>query len=69
FTAALEELRANASGAIVVVSHATVMVLYLARELGIKVRPADWAAIGMPDVCVVDPDARRILREWGQTRF
>lgn len=69
FSAALDELREGHSGDVAVVSHGTIMAVYLTRELGLRVRPAEWVNMGMPDICVVDPDAPRILRNWGQTRF
>jgi broad specificity phosphatase PhoE len=69
FGRALADLRDGHQGDVAVVSHGTVMSIYVSRALGIRVRPAAWAAIGTPDVCVVDPELGRVLRDWGKTRF
>ncbi|MEX2237923.1 MAG: histidine phosphatase family protein [Dehalococcoidia bacterium] len=69
FAAAIGEITAMTTGDIAVVSHGTVLSVYLSRVLGLRVRAADWARIAMPDVCVVDPSRRRVLRDWGHTRF
>jgi broad specificity phosphatase PhoE len=69
FQAALADLRSRHSGDVAVVSHGTIMAVYLSRTLGIRFSGREWSKIAMPDVCVVDVEARRILRNWGQTRF
>jgi broad specificity phosphatase PhoE len=69
FEAALSDLRERHLGDVAVVSHGTIMAVYLSRSLGIRFSGRDWSKIAMPDVCVVDIEARRILRDWGHTRF
>ena len=57
----LEEL----TGDIALVSHGTVLSLYLAWLRGEdRVALAEWEAIPLPAVAVVDPSARRILEPW-----
>ena len=69
FQAALADLRRKYSGDVAVVSHGTIMAVYLSRSLGIRFSGRQWSKIAMPDICVVDVEAPRILRDWGQTRF
>lgn len=69
FQAALSDLRNGHSGDVAVVSHGTIMAVFLSRSLGIRFSGREWSKIAMPDVCVVDVEARRILRDWGNTRF
>lgn len=54
--------------AIAVVSHGLVLTLYLADLLGLGGAASYelWARIRFPDIAVVDPEARRLEREFGQ---
>jgi broad specificity phosphatase PhoE len=56
------------SGDVVLVSHGTVLSLYLAWLRGEeRVALAEWEAIPLPAVAVVDPVARRIIEPWRGT--
>lgn len=51
---------------VILVSHATVLSLYLARLNGQShVNPADWRAVGMPDYAVVDTATMRVVKPFG----
>lgn len=70
FRACLDELVATTDGDLVVVSHGTILSLYLADLLRQeRVDPEAWAAIGFPDVAVVVPSGRRILQPFGEWRI
>jgi broad specificity phosphatase PhoE len=70
FRACLDELIPTMDGDLVVVSHGTILSLYLANLLGQeRVDPAVWAAIGFPDLAVVDLWERRILQPFGAWRI
>ena len=69
FQSGLADLRKKHRGDVAVVSHGTIMAVYLSRSLGIRFSGREWSKIAMPDVCVIDVEAGRILRNWGQTRF
>jgi broad specificity phosphatase PhoE len=70
FQACLEPLVAGAGGQdLIVVSHATVLSFYLARLQGQdRVNPAQWRAIGFPDLAVVDTAAMRLVQPFGAWR-
>jgi broad specificity phosphatase PhoE len=50
-----------------VVSHGLLLTLYLSDLLAMDGDAAfeQWAKIGFPDVAVVEPETRRLLRGWG----
>lgn len=50
---------------LIVVSHGTVLHLYLSALLRIPADAACWARIGVPDLAVVDPGRRQVLRDFG----
>lgn len=52
---------------LVLVSHGTVLHLYLAWLRGVPPNATTWARIGIPDLAVVDPERRIVLREFGRT--
>lgn len=66
-TACIGRLVAEAEGRdLIVVSHATILSIYLAWLQGQeRVNPADWAAIGFPDYALVDPARRQVLQRFG----
>lgn len=65
FSRCVEGLLSN-QGELILVSHATVLSLYLANLLGQdRVRFHDWRSIGFPDYAVVDVAARRVLQPFG----
>lgn len=66
--ACVERLLAESSDSLVLVSHGTVLSLYLAWLRGQeRVDLAEWEAIPLPAVAVVDPAARTILEAWRET--
>ena len=66
--ACIERLLDGSSGDLAVVSHGTVLSLYLARlRRQERVALTDWEAIPLPAVAVVDPVERRILESWRGT--
>jgi broad specificity phosphatase PhoE len=56
FERCLDGLVAETHGSLAIVSHATVLALYLGLT------PDEWAAIPLPAVAVADPRDRRLLR-------
>lgn len=70
FSGAVTRLLQSAMGRdVVVVSHGTVLSLYTAHLAGqSRVNPADWAAVGMPDYCVVDTETMRMVQPFGAWR-
>lgn len=61
-----ELLQAARGRDLIVVSHGTVLSLYLAQLQGqSRVNPADWAAIGMPDFCAVDTETMHVIQPFG----
>ena len=63
--ACIERLLATFGGDLVVVSHGTVLSLYLAWLHGqARVDLGEWETIPLPAVAVVDPAARRIVEAW-----
>ncbi len=66
--ACVERLLAASRGDLAIVSHGTVLTLYLASLRGqAPVDLAVWEAIPSPAVAVVDPAGRRILQPWRET--
>ena len=64
FSTCLEQLAAETED-LIVVTHGTVLSLYLAALRGQeRVDFAEWRSIGMPDVAVVDTGARKLVREF-----
>ncbi|MBA2297458.1 MAG: histidine phosphatase family protein [Actinobacteria bacterium] len=62
---AVARLRDELRGDLVLVSHGTVLSLYLAWLLGReRVDLAEWEAIPLPAFVVVDPVARRLVEPW-----
>jgi broad specificity phosphatase PhoE len=68
FVRALNELtEANQEGGLAVVSHGTVLSLYMAYLRGLpKADFQEWYRIRLPDLAVVDPNARTVMRDFGQ---
>lgn len=68
FSAAMEGLIAEAGGRdLIVVSHGTVLSLYLAWVQGkSQVELADWGSIGMPDFCVIETHTMRVIQRFGE---
>jgi broad specificity phosphatase PhoE len=65
FRSCLAPLLAS-GGNLLVVSHGTVLSLYLAWLLGQdRVNLADWSSIGFPDYAIVDPGAKRLIQPFG----
>jgi broad specificity phosphatase PhoE len=67
-TSCIEQIAARHAGLEVgVVSHGLVLTLYLAALLGLDGAGAFdlWSRIGFPDVAVVDAEARRLERTFG----
>lgn len=67
FRAAVDQLLLDAAGRdLVIASHGTVLSLYLAWLNGQPtVNPADWKAIGMPDLAVVDTASMQAVHPFG----
>ncbi|MBP2019644.1 broad specificity phosphatase PhoE [Symbiobacterium terraclitae] len=67
FVRAITALPEDARGRdLIVVSHGTVLSLYLSHLQGQgRVNPADWARIRMPDYCVVDTRSMRLVQPFG----
>ena len=66
--ACIEQLLRSCRGDLVLVSHGTVLSLYLASLRGqARVDLAEWESIALPAVAVVDPAARSILEPWRGT--
>jgi len=67
FSGAVDGLIRSARGRdLIVVSHGIVLSLYLSRLRGqSRVDPAEWAGIRMPDYCVVDTAAMRLVQPFG----
>ncbi|MEJ7567174.1 MAG: histidine phosphatase family protein [Gaiellaceae bacterium] len=66
--ACIGRLLAKSGGDLVLVSHGTVLSLYLAWLRGQeRVDLAEWRAIPLPAVAVVDPVSRGILEPWRGT--
>ena len=66
--ACVARLLGELTGDVVLVSHGTVLSLYLAGLRGDeRVALTDWEAIPLPAVAVVDPAGRRILEGWRGT--
>lgn len=67
FAGCVERLLAASGGQdLILVSHATVLSIYLAALLGQdRVRYADWRSIGFPDYAVVDVGARQVVQPFG----
>ncbi len=67
FTRAIDQLIQAAEGRdLIVVSHGTVLSLYLSHLRGEShVDLADWARVRMPDYCVVDTSAMRLVQPFG----
>lgn len=69
FRTCLNERVAETNGDLIVVAHGTVISLYLAELLGQERVDTDvWAAIGFPDLTIVDPVGRRLLQRFGAWR-
>ncbi|MDB4896578.1 MAG: hypothetical protein JWN15_2840, partial [Firmicutes bacterium] len=70
FGSCLDQLMSEADGRdLIVAAHATVLSLWLAALNGQGwVNPADWRAVGMPDLAVVDAAARRVVHPFGAWR-
>ncbi|HLO04087.1 MAG TPA: histidine phosphatase family protein [Symbiobacteriaceae bacterium] len=69
FRTCLDGLLAETDGDLIVASHGTVISLYLAELLGQeRVDTVAWAAIGFPDLAIVDPWGRRVLQPFGAWR-
>lgn len=69
FRSCLNERLAETDGDLIVVAHGTVISLYLAELLGQeRVDTEAWAAIGFPDLAIVDPAGRQILQPFGAWR-
>ncbi len=70
FAAAVGRLIAEAGEEdLIVVSHGTVLSLYVAHLRGLeRVDPAEWRVIGMPDFCVVDTQEMRVIQPFGAWR-
>ncbi|MGE5674624.1 MAG: histidine phosphatase family protein [Mycobacterium leprae] len=68
--AAIRQLIGAAVGRdLIVVSHGTVLSLWLAQLRGqAQVDPAEWAAIGFPDFCVVDTGTMAVIQPFGGWR-
>ncbi len=65
FVAAVDALLArHPAETIALVSHGTVLTLYLAELLGRAPRAEDVKRIGLPDRALVDPVARLLLVDW-----
>ncbi len=63
--ACISRLLDESGGDLVLVSHGTVLSLYLAWLRGQeRVDLAEWEAIPLPAFTLVDPDARRIVEPW-----
>ena len=61
----IERLLAASSGDLALVSHGTVLSLYLSWLRGQeRVDLDEWAALSLPAVAVVDPSARTIVVPW-----
>lgn len=67
FSEAVTQLIESARGRdLIVVSHGVVLSLYLSRLQGrSRVDPAEWAAIRMPDYCIVDTGTMRLVQPFG----
>ena len=66
--ACIEQLLAESRGDLVLVSHGTVLSLYLAWLRGQeRVDLSEWETIPLPAVAVIDPSARAILAPWRGT--
>jgi len=66
--ACIERLLAESSGDLVLVSHGTVLSLYLAWLRGQeRVDLLEWETIPLPALAVVDPVARTIVESWQET--
>lgn len=67
FAGCVARVLAEAEGQdLILVTHATVISIYLAALLGQdRVRYEDWRSIGFPDYAVVDVGARRIVQPFG----
>ncbi len=64
----IERLLAEVAGDLALVSHGTVLSLYLAwLRRHERVELAEWEAIPLPGVAVIDPSGRRILEPWRRT--
>lgn len=69
FGACVDRLRAETEGDLIVVAHGTVISLYLTALLGEeRADTAAWAAIGFPDLAILDPHGRQILQPFGAWR-
>lgn len=70
FGGCLDGLVREADGRdLIVAAHATVLSLWLAALSGQeRVNPADWRAVGMPDLAIVDMAARRVVQPFGAWR-
>ncbi|HLO03347.1 MAG TPA: histidine phosphatase family protein [Symbiobacteriaceae bacterium] len=69
FSSRLDSLVDETQGDLIVVTHATVISLYLAQLLGqARVDPTNWAAIGFPDLAIINPRGRRVLQPFGAWR-
>jgi len=65
----IESILARHAGLeVAVVSHGLALTLYLSDLLGLDGEASHrlWSAIGFPDLAVVDPEARRMERSFGQ---
>lgn len=66
FHEAMERLISETVGDLLVVSHGIVLSLYLARLRGQeRVRFADWQAIRMPDLAVLDRETMHMVQPFG----
>ncbi|HYF76097.1 MAG TPA: histidine phosphatase family protein [Symbiobacteriaceae bacterium] len=70
FGGCVARILAESAGAdLVLVSHATVLSIYVAALLGQdRVQYEDWRSIGFPDYAVVDVGARRIIQPFAAWR-
>ena len=59
-TSAIDQVLAQASGTSVLVTHGTVMALYLSRLTG-RAALAIWSQLGLPSVAVVDRCTHRLV--------
>jgi broad specificity phosphatase PhoE len=68
FVRAVDALvQANPDGGLAVVSHGTVLSLYMAHLRGLPKADFDeWRRMHLPDLAVVDPNARTVTRDFAQ---
>jgi len=65
FTASVERVLGEIAGDVCLVTHGLVASLYLARLRGLPAPDlAEWEAMPLPAVCVVDPSEGRVRSGW-----